>query len=162
MAGGFFSSQGLTNQVMNSSNCSSTYKSCYFGTLYFGKKIKSILNKRLPFKKNIKNCIRTLKMTLDISLGTYILKVNTLRGVVEAVRTAKVFKSGNSLAVRLPKDFRVKEKELCIMKVGNKILLFPPEQKWDVAFDELAGVQDLCRDFLKERRQPSAQERELF
>ena len=37
--------------------------------------------------------------------------------------TAKVFKSGNSQAVRLPKQFRVKSKELEIERRGNEIVL---------------------------------------
>jgi len=78
------------------------------------------------------------------------------------VKRTKVFKSGNSLAVRLPKEFAVKEKELCITKVGNRILLFPPEKKWDVIFEELESIKELCSDFLKDRNQPEPQERELF
>jgi len=78
------------------------------------------------------------------------------------MKTTKVFKSGNSLAVRIPKEFAVKEKELCITKVGNRILLFPPDKKWDVIFEELNGIQELCNDFLEDRNQPKPQERELF
>jgi len=78
------------------------------------------------------------------------------------MKTTKVFKSGNSLAVRLPKEFAVKEKELCITKVGNRILLFPSEQKWDVIFEELNSIQELCNDFLENRNQPKPQERKLF
>jgi antitoxin VapB len=37
--------------------------------------------------------------------------------------TARVFKSGNSQAVRLPKQFRVKSKELEIERRGNEIVL---------------------------------------
>jgi len=36
---------------------------------------------------------------------------------------ARVFKSGNSQAVRLPKKFHVKRKELEIEKRGNEIIL---------------------------------------
>ncbi len=78
------------------------------------------------------------------------------------MKITKVFKSGNSLAVRLPKEFAVKGKELCITKVGNKILLFPPEKKWDVIFEEFNSIRELCDDFLKDRSQPKPQERELF
>jgi len=78
------------------------------------------------------------------------------------VKTTKIFKSGNSLAVRLPKEFAVKEKEMCITKVGNRILLFPPSKKWDVIFEELNSIQELCNDFLENRNQPKPQERELF
>jgi antitoxin VapB len=37
--------------------------------------------------------------------------------------TARVFKSGNSQAVRLPKQFRVKSKELEIERRGNELVL---------------------------------------
>jgi len=79
-----------------------------------------------------------------------------------AVKITKVFKSGNSLSVRLPKEFRIKEKELGIAKVGRKIVLFPPEEKWDVIFDELKSMEDVCKGYLEEREQPPVQERGLF
>ena len=37
--------------------------------------------------------------------------------------TARVFKSGNSQAVRLPKEFRVNSKELEISRRGDEIVL---------------------------------------
>ena len=37
--------------------------------------------------------------------------------------SAKVFKSGNSQAVRLPKQFRVKRKELDIERRGDQLVL---------------------------------------
>ena len=37
--------------------------------------------------------------------------------------TARVFKSGNSQAVRLPKQFRVKSKELEIFRRGDELVL---------------------------------------
>ena len=37
--------------------------------------------------------------------------------------TARVFKSGNSQAVRLPKEFRVSSKELEISRRGEEIVL---------------------------------------
>ena len=37
--------------------------------------------------------------------------------------TARVFKSGNSQAVRLPKQFRVKSKEVEIYRRGDEIVL---------------------------------------
>ena len=41
------------------------------------------------------------------------------------MKTAKVFKQGNSQAVRLPKEFRVDETELLIKKSGDSIVLTP-------------------------------------
>ena len=40
-------------------------------------------------------------------------------------KTAKVFKSGNSQAVRLPKDFRLDVDEVEISKEGEAIILRP-------------------------------------
>jgi len=37
--------------------------------------------------------------------------------------TAKVFRSGNSQAVRLPKEFRLKAAEVDIFRRGNEIVL---------------------------------------
>ena len=39
--------------------------------------------------------------------------------------TSKVFTSGNSQAIRLPKEYQVKDKELFIQKIGRTIILFP-------------------------------------
>jgi antitoxin VapB len=40
-----------------------------------------------------------------------------------AMGTARVFRSGNSQAVRLPKEFRFKSKEVEIFRRGNEIVL---------------------------------------
>jgi len=42
------------------------------------------------------------------------------------IMTAKVFKSGNSQAVRLPKDFRLKCRTVQIVKNGSNITLIDP------------------------------------
>ncbi len=44
--------------------------------------------------------------------------------------TAKVFRSGNSQAVRLPKQFRVKAKELEISRRGDEIVLREKREIW--------------------------------
>ena len=56
--------------------------------------------------------------------------------------TAKVFRSGNSQAVRLPKQFRLKSKEVEIFRRGDEIVL--REKKGDMvrAFELLAGMPD--------------------
>jgi antitoxin VapB len=54
--------------------------------------------------------------------------------------TAKVFKSGNSQAVRLPKAFRVKSKEVEISRRGNEIVLREPSGTLARAFDVLAAL----------------------
>jgi len=78
------------------------------------------------------------------------------------MRKTKVFKSGNSYAVRLPKEFRLNCDTVHIKKEGNRIVLIPPDNKWDDLFDKLKESKKLTNEFLKERSQPLPQERELF
>jgi antitoxin VapB len=47
---------------------------------------------------------------------------------------ARVFKSGNSQAVRLPKKFHVKRKELEIEKRRNEIILREKPLGWNERF----------------------------
>ena len=71
--------------------------------------------------------------------------------------TARVFKSGNSQAVRLPKEFRVLGRELEIFRRGDEIILREPAKGLSRAFELLAA---LPADFLSEDRQDqSAQKR---
>lgn len=71
--------------------------------------------------------------------------------------TARVFKSGNSQAVRLPKEFRVKSRELEIFRRGEEIVLREPAKGLSRAFELLADLPD---DFLPEgRRDTPPQER---
>ena len=56
--------------------------------------------------------------------------------------TAKVFRSGNSQAVRLPKQFRLKSKEVEIFRRGNEIVLREKEPDLARAFDLLASLPD--------------------
>lgn len=72
------------------------------------------------------------------------------------MNTAKVFKTGRSQAVRLPKEFRFKGEEVGINRLGDVVVLFPRGKGWDV----LAKALDLfTADFLAERRQPPKVER---
>ncbi len=76
------------------------------------------------------------------------------------IRTAKVFKSGNSQAVRLPADFRIDAKEVYIKRNGGNLVLMPREDIWNM-FAE--GISLFTDDFMKSRRQPSQKKRgELF
>ena len=44
--------------------------------------------------------------------------------------TAKVFQSGNSQAVRIPKELQTTEKEFIIRKSGNCLFLLPVDDPW--------------------------------
>jgi antitoxin VapB len=53
---------------------------------------------------------------------------------------AKLFKSGGSQAVRLPREYRFEgQEEVLISRDGEKIILQPVRRKWSRAFLELAG-----------------------
>lgn len=56
--------------------------------------------------------------------------------------TARVFRSGNSQAVRLPKEFRLKSQEVEIFRRGDEIILREKEGNMVRAFDLLAGLPD--------------------
>ena len=76
------------------------------------------------------------------------------------METAKLFKNGNSQAVRLPKAFRIPGKEVKIFKNGNQIILEPIETTWDPLFESLGEFPE---DFMKNgRNQPAMQKRESF
>jgi len=71
---------------------------------------------------------------------------------------AKVFKSGNSQAVRLPKSFRVDVDELEIFQRGDELVLKRPSKDLSQAFDILSHFPD---DFFAEGREDlPTQERE--
>jgi antitoxin VapB len=56
--------------------------------------------------------------------------------------TARVFRSGNSQAVRLPKQFRLKSEEVEIFRRGDEIVLREKDGNMVRAFDLLAGLPD--------------------
>lgn len=56
------------------------------------------------------------------------------------MKTAKVFRSGNSQAVRLPKEFRLKGKEVQVFRRGNEIVLREKDTDLSRAFDLLASL----------------------
>ena len=70
---------------------------------------------------------------------------------------AKLFWSGRSQAVRLPKEFRVDADEMRIRRRGDTIILEPVPKDW-AWLDAVSGT--LSDDFLEEgREQPAMQER---
>jgi antitoxin VapB len=55
---------------------------------------------------------------------------------------ARVFRSGNSQAVRLPKQFRFKSTEVEIFRRGDEIVLREKSGNMGRAFDLLAGLPE--------------------
>lgn len=54
---------------------------------------------------------------------------------------AKVFKNGNSQAIRLPKEFAFKTKEVCVKQIGSLVVLFQEER------DPWKGFRDCLEGF---------------
>ncbi len=57
-------------------------------------------------------------------------------------KTAKLFRNGNSQAVRLPQEFRFKGDEVRIRKEGDAVVLepmFSNTKEWFAAIDSYAG-----------------------
>ena len=57
------------------------------------------------------------------------------------METAKVFTSGNSQAVRLPKEYRFNSDEVYIKKFGNSIILSPKEQIFENFLEGIMVLQ---------------------
>ena len=71
--------------------------------------------------------------------------------------TAKVFWSGRSQAVRLPKEFRFEADEVSIKRRGNAVILEPIPDSWNW-LDALVGKVD--QDFERAAQEkPQPQER---
>jgi len=69
--------------------------------------------------------------------------------------TAKLFKNGQSQAVRLPKEFRFDGDEVIIKRVGKAVVLLSASDSFDTLFDSLEEFSD---DFMSERNQPTKQQ----
>lgn len=54
--------------------------------------------------------------------------------------TARVFQSGNSQAVRLPKEFRFDVEEVEILRRGEEVILRPVALSGAAVFDALAAL----------------------
>jgi antitoxin VapB len=70
---------------------------------------------------------------------------------------AKLFRNGQSQAVRLPKALRFRGREVYATKLGSAVVLLPVDEPWRALRESL---DMFSADFLDERAQPSAQSRE--
>ena len=74
--------------------------------------------------------------------------------------TTKVFQSGNSQAVRIPRSYQFRSKEVEILRRGNEVVLRERPRTLAPAFELLAG---LSADYFKGgRKQPKPQKRPKF
>jgi len=71
--------------------------------------------------------------------------------------TAKLFRNGQSQAVRLPREFALPGHEVFIRRVGRNVLLVPKDDPWGAVE---AALELFTDDFLDERVQPPLDVRE--
>lgn len=72
------------------------------------------------------------------------------------MKTAKLFKNGESQAVRLPKEFRFDGDEVLIKRAGNAVVLLPKKKSWEALVDSLSQFSS---DFMTDRAQPESNDR---
>lgn len=70
--------------------------------------------------------------------------------------TARLFQSGRSQAVRLPKEYRFSGTEVAVKHFGKGVLLLPMDDPWETLEAGLAAFEP---GFVLMREQPPAQER---
>ncbi|MBN2341026.1 MAG: AbrB/MazE/SpoVT family DNA-binding domain-containing protein [Deltaproteobacteria bacterium] len=74
------------------------------------------------------------------------------------METVRVFKSGNSQAVRIPKEFATEDTELFIQKVGCSLVLTSPKHIWE-GFE--TSIEEFSEDLFENgREQPAMQVRD--
>ena len=73
-------------------------------------------------------------------------------------RTAKVFMTNRSQAVRLPKDFQFTTDEVLIRKVGDDVILSPRPRDWKSYLESAPVASDA---FMTEVEDLPVQEREM-
>jgi antitoxin VapB len=74
-----------------------------------------------------------------------------------AMKRAKLFRNGQSQAVRLPKEFRFDGDFVYVKKSGNAVVLLPAKGVWDPL---IGSLDKFSNDFMADRGQPPSQERE--
>ncbi|MFZ0406748.1 MAG: type II toxin-antitoxin system VapB family antitoxin [Cyanobium sp.] len=73
--------------------------------------------------------------------------------------TAKLFQSGRSQAVRLPKKYRFLGNEVAVKHFGNGVLLLPIDDPWQMLE---AGLEAFEPGFVLSREQPEQQARDAI
>ena len=75
------------------------------------------------------------------------------------MKTAKLFRNGQSQAVRLPKEFRFEGSEVFIKKSGSAVVLIPLVNSWDSL---IGSLDKFTKDYMADRDQPKRQKREAI
>lgn len=76
------------------------------------------------------------------------------------MRKAKLFRNGQSQAVRLPREFQFEGTEVMAKRSGDCVVLIPIKNSWDAL---IKSLEMFSEDFMLDREQPTAQQkRDLF
>ena len=76
---------------------------------------------------------------------------------------AKVFKSGNSRAIRIPKGLLPENVEYVDIEVTKEGLVIRPKKfTLDDLFEVIKQNKEVTEEFLSDRAQPKVQQRDLF
>ena len=73
------------------------------------------------------------------------------------MKTAKLFKTGGSQAVRLPKECRFEGTDVHYRKVGSALVLLPHQGSWETLFE---ACGEFSPGFMAKRKQPKLEDRE--
>lgn len=65
---------------------------------------------------------------------------------------AKIFKTGRSQAVRLPKEYRFTTDEVMVAKCDEMVILYPKKAGWELLGRSLSRFTE---DFMADRTQPA-------
>ena len=78
-------------------------------------------------------------------------------GALMATKKTRLFMSGNSQAVRIPREFQLDGDEVEIQQRGNTLVIRPKKLSWAPLMDSL---KKFTADFMVQgRRQPAVQKR---
>jgi antitoxin VapB len=67
------------------------------------------------------------------------------------IHKAKLFQNGQSQAVRLPREFRMKGEEVFVRRLGNAVVLIPLGSAWSTLEESL----NMFDGFMVNREQPN-------
>ena len=73
------------------------------------------------------------------------------------VKVAKIFQSGGSQAIRIPKECRFEGDSVQCKKIGSALILFPEKGSWDILFE---ACGEFSAEIFKDRVQPPVTRRE--
>ena len=109
-----------------------------------------------PYRTDLMHIIGIYRSMIYTS-DTYLMKG------VKMHTTAKLFTTGRSQAIRLPKEFRFPGAEVFIRRdpVTGEVILSPKPASW-AEFFELADHTKIPGDFMADREDLPNQERDLF